>query len=95
VAEFEEDRNPTVFLDNAHGGDLDTEFDCQHADGCPDGTTGYIYYYDFKAEAEGALVEITITIATIDRSGGQEAQYQQPAIDASLAYMKTITTQLT
>lgn len=95
VAEFEEGRDPTVFLDGIDHGTLDTELDCQHVDGCPDGTTGYVYYYEFKAETGGALVEITIAIATIDRGGGQGAQYQQPAIDAFLAYMKTIIAQLT
>lgn len=94
VAEFEEGRDPTVFLDAVDHGNLDTEFDCQHADGCPDGTTGYIYYYEFSAETGGALVEITVAIGTIDRDGGQKAQYQQPAIDAFLAYMKTIIAQL-
>ncbi|MEV6324778.1 hypothetical protein AB0M45_26865 [Nocardia sp. NPDC051787] len=95
VAEFAEGREPTDFLEHIHSGAADTEFDCQHADGCQDGTTGYIYYYNFEASTAGARVDITITIATIDRGGGREAEYKQPAIDAFVAYMKTITAQLT
>lgn len=95
VPEFKEGREPTAFLERVESGDLDTEFDCQHADGCQDGITGYIYDYVFEASTVGALVEITITIGTTDRSGGKRAEYQQPAIDAFVAYMKTITAQLT